>query len=50
VSLSRFLAGVESLSGRRDITPVLPGHHAALWADTLAVERLSLAVNEEVAT
>jgi hypothetical protein len=28
----------------------VPAHHAALWADTLAVERRSLAVYEEVAT
>jgi hypothetical protein len=28
----------------------VPAHHAALWADTLAVEQRSLAVYEEVAT
>jgi len=28
----------------------VPDHHAALWADTLAVERRPLAVYEEVAT
>jgi hypothetical protein len=28
----------------------VPDHHAALWADTLAVERRPLTVYEEVAT
>ena len=28
----------------------VPAHHAALWADTLAVERRPLAVYEEVTT
>ena len=28
----------------------VPAHHAALWADTLAVEQRPLAVYEEVAT